>query len=641
MESGAPLWQPDPDRGFAMSQVLARANGNTYADAHRWSITNSEEFWRWAWTDCAIVGDPGARTIVGEDMLAARFFPDAQLNVVRTLVERGHPSDPAVIEVREGGQTRTRTRADLKSDVAAVAAALRADGIGAGDRVAIWTPNITEAMVFALGALSIGAIVSSASPDFAPAAVLDRFGQISPRALLVGSTYIYGGRSFDMTERAADVITALGSVTSVIVLDSDDIAGVPDTVRVTRWETWVAAHRDAAWEPIDLPFDHPGFILFSSGTTGKPKCIVHSAAGVLLKDLSEQRYHLDIRFGDRVCFYTTCGWMMWNWLLMALGTGATVVLIDGHPLMPDADRLLGVAAEQDLTFLGISPKYLESFAAAGVRGPHALPILRTIASTGSPLSPAMFDYVYEHISPDVHLASMSGGTDICGCFVLGVPNAAVYRGEIQAAALGMAVSVFDESGAEVLVGEKGELVCTRPFPSQPLGFWGDDGENRYREAYFARFPGVWAHGDYLSQTPQGGYVIHGRSDATLNPGGIRIGTAEIYRVLDECPDVSDAIAVGQRQGADTRILLFIALREGSELTEELESRIRMLLREQASPRHVPAVIAQVPVVPRTVNGKLAELAVTDIVNGDPVRNTSSLADTAALDAFRTWVQGAG
>ncbi|NDA11954.1 MAG: hypothetical protein EBZ15_04865 [Actinobacteria bacterium] len=380
------------------------------------------------------------------------------------------------------------------------------------------------------------------------------------------------------------------------------------------------------------------FILFSSGTTGAPKCIVHSAAGVLIKDLAEQRIHLDITPGDRVCYYTTAGWMMWNWLVMALGTGATVVLVDGQPMYPEPDRLLRLVADEKLTFLGVSAKYIESLRQHSVSmAPHELTSLRTMASTGSPLAPELFDYVYEHVCPSVHLASISGGTDICGCFVLGVPTEPVRRGEIQGPALGLDVRAVDDVGADVPVGVRGELVCTTPFPSRPIGFWGDDDGSRFRAAYFERFPGVWAHGDFISRSDAGGFVIHGRSDATLNSGGVRIGTAEIYRVVDALADIEESIVVGQRDGLDTRIVLFIVLREGANLDEELHQQIRQALRSAASPRHVPAEIVAVPSVPRTVTGKLAELAVTDIVNGDPVRNTSGLIDPSALEAFRVWV----
>jgi len=449
---------------------------------------------------------------------------------------------------------------------------------------------------------------------------------VNPRLLLVGSTYTYGGRTFDMRSSIPEVLAGLADVERVVVIGE---AGEHDA-----WTTWVSDDVPLITSPQG--FDHPGFILFSSGTTGAPKCIVHGAAGVMIKDLVEQRLHLDIRPGDRVCYYTTAGWMMWNWLVMVLGTGATVVLFDGQPMFPETDRLLRLAEDEQLTFLGVSAKYIESLREKSVSSePGSLAALRTIASTGSPLAPELFDYVYEHIDAGVHLASISGGTDICGCFVLGVPTEPVRRGEIQGPALGMNVQAFDESGTSVPVGTRGELVCTTPFPSRPIGFWGDDG-TRFRSSYFERFPGVWAHGDFISRTDAGGFVIHGRSDATLNSGGVRIGTAEIYRVVDALDAVSESIVVGQRDGLDTRIVLFVVLTEGYELDDDLRGEIKRALRTSASPRHVPAEIVAVPAVPRTVTGKLAELAVTDIVNGDPVRNTSGLADATALRPYEMW-----
>jgi acetoacetyl-CoA synthetase len=460
---------------------------------------------------------------------------------------------------------------------------------------------------------------------------VDEAGDRRSWTLLVGSTYTYGGRQFDMRASIPEALAGLSSVETVVVIGGgDDDAYEP-------WSAWVGD--EVALETTPLPFDHPGFILFSSGTTGAPKCIVHSAAGVMLKDLVEQRVHLDIRPGDRVSYYTTAGWMMWNWLVMALGTGATVVLFDGQPMYPAADRLLRLVEDERLTFLGVSAKYIESLREKSVSSSvDAMTTLRTIASTGSPLAPELFDYVYDHIAPHVHLASISGGTDICGCFVLGVPTEPVRRGEIQGPALGLDVRAYDDSGSDVPTGTRGELVCTTTFPSRPVGFWGDDG-SRFQTSYFDRFPGIWAHGDFISRTSAGGFVIHGRSDATLNSGGVRIGTAEIYRVVDALDGIVESIVVGQRDGLDTRIVLFVVLADRGELDDDLCATIRTSVRKAASPRHVPAEIVAVPSVPRTVTGKLAELAVTDIVNGDPVRNTSGLADASALHAFEVWARG--
>lgn len=613
-----------------MRRWLSVSGTTDYASAHRASISDLDAFWSWAWDECGVVGGKGDVAYDGGDILAARFFPDATLNVVDTLLA-GDGNAEVLVGVDESGDRRAWTRAQLRSDVASVAATMRANGVVAGDRVAAWAPNVPEVVIWALAALSIGAVVSTASPDFAPPGVLDRFGQIEPRLLLVGSIYSYGGRNFDMRSGVPDVLAGLPSVEGVVVI------GEASDGSAQSWSSWIGRNEQLHTQP--LPFDHPGFILFSSGTTGAPKCIVHSAAGVMLKDLVEQRVHLDIAPGDRVSYYTTCGWMMWNWLVMALGTGATIVLYDGHPMYPTPERLVALADEERLTFLGVSAKYIESLREQSVHI-DALPELRTVASTGSPLAPELFDYVYEHVSPHVHLASISGGTDICGCFVLGVPILPVRRGEIQGPALGLDVRAVDDSGMDVDSGERGELICATPFPSRPIGFWGDDG-SRFRASYFEHFPGVWAHGDFISRTDDGGFVIHGRSDATLNSGGIRIGTAEIYRVVDAMDEISESIVVGRRVEFDTEIVLFVVTAPGVVLDDDLSARIRKAIRERTSPRHVPAQIVAVPAVPRTVTGKLAELAVTDIVNGDPVRNTSGLANPQSLDAFSLWIAGVG
>lgn len=630
-----PLWNPPVDSGAAVRRWFSASGSDTYDDAHRRSIEDIDAFWSWAWDECGIVGSKGEPITSGDGALETRFFPDASLNVVDTLLA-GEPGDEAVVGVDEAGSRRSWTRGQLRQDVAAVAEAMRAAGVEPGDRVAAWTPNVPETLIWALGALSVGAVVSTASTDFAAPGVVDRFGQIEPVLLLVGADYTYGGRGFDQRPQVRAALEELTTVQQVIVL-GEPAQDWPTPA--SSWDRWVEPFTGAQLSTLPFAFDHPGFILFSSGTTGAPKCIVHSGAGVLLKDVTEQRVHLDIRPGDRVCYFTTCGWMMWNWLVMALGTGATVVLYDGQPMYPQADRLLELARSEELTFLGVSAKYVESLRGADVRWEStALPHLRTIASTGSPLAAELFEYLYEAIAPKAHVASISGGTDICGCFVLGVPTEPVYAGVIQGPALGMDIQVFDDDGHPCPTGARGELVCTTPFPSRPLGFWGDDGR-RFRDSYFERFLGVWAHGDFIARTDEGGFVIHGRSDATLNSHGVRIGTAEIYRIVDALDFMSESIVVGQRQGLDTRIVLFVVTRQGAELTDEMRSEIARALRQQASPRHVPAEIVQVPAVPRTVTGKLAELAVTDIVNGDPVRNTSGLTNPRDLEPFHQWAKG--
>lgn len=600
--------------------LLRRHGIQTFADLHAWSIEHTDAFWREAWADLGIVGDPGAVTSEGDGFLGTRWFPEAHLNVVDTLLA-GSVDDVAIVAFDEDGSRHELTRGELRVEVAACAAALRAEGVGPGDRVAAWMPNVIETVVFALGALSLGAVVSTASPDFGPAALLDRFGQIEPTVLLLTSGYRYGGRWFDTA-------TVRGEITS-------GLADVRRVVESSDWDAWLAPWRGTELTTTPLPFDHPGFVLFSSGTTGRPKAIIHSAAGVLLKDASEQGYHLDIRAGDRVLYYTTCGWMMWNWLVMALARQATIVLADGSP---GGDRLWSIAAAERLTFLGVSAALIDSWRRSGLRpaDEYDLPTLRTMASTGSPLSPAGFDWVAEAVSSQVHLASISGGTDLCGCFVLGVCTEPVHRGEIQGAALGLDVTVLRADGSIADVDETGELVCRTPFPSVPLGFVGDSDRTRITESYFARFPETWAHGDHARRTASGGFEILGRSDATLNAKGVRIGTAEIYRVVTALPGVVEALAVAQDHEGDSRVLLFVLMAPGVALDVEREQQIRAALRTQASPRHVPAVIAAAPDLPRTRSGKLAELAVADIVNGRPVRGVEGLANPSALDWFGQW-----
>jgi acetoacetyl-CoA synthetase len=614
------VWQPDEESGRAMRALVTRLGVEDSREAHRLSVADPGAFWADAWDDLGIVGGRGERSWLAGGF-ESRFFPDARLNIADTLLA-GDGSQVVLIGVDEGGSTRNLNRQDVRATVGAAAAAMRAHGVVAGDRVAAWAPNVPEVAIFALAALSIGAIVCTTPTDMAPDAVLDRLTQVAPVLLLVSAQHTYGGRQFD-DARAAEII-------------SEGVTSATAVVRLDHWDEWVGPHAGAPLVPIPLAFDHPGFILFTSGTTGRPKCIVHSAAGVLLKVLSEQVYHLDIRPGDRITFHTTTGWMMWNWLLMALGARATVVLIDGSPVWPRATRLVDLGAELNLSFLGVSAKYLDLLRGAGTRE-CAVPTLRTLGSTGSPLAPESFDFVREAFGAHVHVVSMSGGTDICGCFVLGDPTRPLHRGEIQGPALGMDVDVVDESGTAVGVGETGELVCRTTFPSVPLGFWGDEG-TLLHDAYFARIPGVWTHGDFITRTQSGGFVIHGRSDATLNAGGIRMGTAEFYAVVNDFPWVADSVVVGVKEGLDEVVALFVVPHLGEELTEERVTEIRSALRQRRSPRHVPAIVEAVPDVPRTRSGKLAELAVADAVNGRPVRDLSGVANPESLGAFAHWAR---
>ena len=485
-----------------------------------------------------------------------------------------------------------------------------------------------------LAATSIGAIFSSCSPDFGVQGVVDRFGQIEPKVLFAANAYLYAGKRIDCSDAIAGIVRHMpGLERTVIVPFIDEAPGADACAGAVAWEDFCGDAREPRFEPVD--FDHPLFIMFSSGTTGAPKCIVHGHGGTLLQHLKEHVLHTDVRPGDRFFYFTTCGWMMWNWLASGLASGATLVLFDGSPFYGDARGLWRIAENERVSIFGTSAKYLSALQKAGVRPRREfeLPGLRTILSTGSPLSPASFDYVYAEVATDVQLASIAGGTDIISCFLLGNPLLPVRRGELQCKGLGMAVEIFDDEGRPVL-GEQGELVCTRPFPSAPVGFWGDVHDARYRAAYFERYPGVWAHGDFAEETESGGFVIHGRSDAVLNPGGVRIGTAEIYRQVEKLAPVLESIAIGQRWQDDVRVVLFVVLREGVELTDALRDEIRSVIRSNTTPRHVPAKIVQVPEIPRTRSGKIVELAVRDVVHGKTVTNTDALANPGALEYFR-------
>lgn len=610
-----------------MQALIDRHGFANFRQLHRWSTENPDHFWSEAWADLGIVGEMGERTSEGEGFEHKRWFPDAKINIVETLLA-GDPDDEVIVALAEDGHRRTITRAELRVEVAACAAALRAQGVTKGDRVAALTPNVPETVVFALGALSIGAVVSTASPDFGPSALIDRFGQIEPKAFLAASEYRYGGRDFSLAASIDEVARALPTVSQVVVLGGSESQ--------LSWESWIAPFRGIPLKVEALAFDHPGFILFSSGTTGKPKCIVHSAGGVLLKVLSEQGYHLDINRGDRVMYATTCGWMMWNWLVLALGRGATIVLVDGSPGHSSLDRFWRVTEAERLTFLGVSAALIDTWRRSELspKAHQSLGSLRTIASTGSPLAASGYDWVADKVAPDVAVASISGGTDLCGCLVLGVATERVVRGEIQGPALGLDVTVYRADGSVADDGEDGELVCRTPFPSVPLRFWGDDGSRRHC-AYFERFPGIWAHGDFARRSKTGGFEILGRLDATLNVKGVRIGTAEIYRVVLTIPGIRGAMAVEQPVGDDTRFVLFIVVDEG-ELSDELKSTIRTTLRTQASPRHVPSVIVGTPALPFTRSGKMTELAVADIIWGRPERDISALSNPECLQWFREW-----
>lgn len=640
-----PLWRPSTERiadanMSAFAALLESRHGVAlpdYAALHRFSIDRMADFWDALWDYCEVVAETrGAAVLVdGDRMPGARFFPDARLNFAENLLRRRDDS-PAIIFRAEDKVERRMTWRELHDAVSRLARALKAAGIGPGDRCAGFLPNMPEAIVAMLATASLGGIWTSCSPDFGVQGVLDRFGQVAPKVLFTADGYFYAGKTHDSLGRVAEILDGLPSVEHVIVFpllsDAPDVSVVSES---KRFDDFIAPFPAGEIAFERMPFNAPLYVLYSSGTTGVPKCITHGAGGTLLQHLKEQKLHCDVKPGDRVFYFTTCGWMMWNWLATALASEATLMLYDGSPFHPSGNVLFDYADARGIDFFGTSAKYLDALAKAGLRPieTHDLSSVRTLASTGSPLAPEGFDYVYENIKKDVCLSSIAGGTDIVSCFVLGDPAGPVWRGEIQAPGLGMAVDVFDDDGNS-LTGEKGELVCTRPFPSMPLGFWNDEGGARYRAAYFERFPNVWHHGDFIERTGHGGFIIYGRSDATLNPGGVRIGTAEIYRQVERLDEVVESIAIGQAWQSDVRVVLFVRLRDGITLDDDLRDRIRQHIRANCTPRHVPARIVQIDDIPRTKSGKITELAVRDTVHGRPVRNQEALANPRALELYR-------
>ncbi len=641
------LWRPSPERvsGANLTRFLQYVNARRektlreYEELYAWSIERPEEFWSDLARFAGVRAEWGLGPVLEhpERMPGARFFPDARLNFAQNLL-RHCDEQPALIFRNERGARRALSYRELAEEVARVAEGLRAAGVGAGDRVAGFVPNLPEAVIAMLAAASVGAVWSSCSPDFGVRGVLDRFGQIAPKVLFTADGYFYAGKTLDSLGPMGEALERLASVERVVVIPY--ASGAPRlerlgaaAARAVRWDAF--GSRGSPLQFAAMPFNHPLYILYSSGTTGAPKCIVHGAGGTLLQHQKEHLLHTDVKRGERLFYFTTCGWMMWNWLVSALATGATLVLYDGSPFHPFPGVLWRMAQEEAITIFGTSAKYLSALEKSGfipASGAN-LAALRAVLSTGSPLLPEGFDYVYRAIKSDVLLASISGGTDIVSCFALGCPIRPVHRGELQCRGLGMRVEVFDDVGRSVRC-ERGELVCTAPFPSMPVGFWNDPDGARYRAAYFERFPGVWHHGDYAEITACDGIVIHGRSDAVLNPGGVRIGTAEIYAAVESLPEVLEALAVGQDWGDDVRVVLFVRLRSGAALDEALRERIRSSIRAQASPRHVPAKILAVPDIPRTLSGKPTELAVREVIHGRPVKNLDALANPQALEHFR-------
>ena len=639
------MWQPTADqvRLTEMDKFRRLVNEkfnlqlNSYEDLHHWSVSSIKEFWAEMWNFGEIICSEQQTEVVDNltMMPGAKWFSGTRLNFAENLL-RFRNERTAFVFQGEDQPIRSLTYSKLHTAVAQTAHALRDAGVVVGDRVAGFMPNMPEAVIAMLATASIGAIWSSSSPDFGIKGVLDRFSQIKPKILFSANGYFYNGKSFNSLKKLEGILHKLPSVEKVVVVpyteERADISAIHNGI---HYDDFLGDGDVPELVFEQLPFDHPLYIMYSSGTTGLPKSIVHGAGGTLIQHLKELRLHTDLRQNDTIFYFTTCGWMMWNWLVSSLAVGATVVLYDGSPFHPNQNAMWQMAQDLGITVFGTGAKFIDSCRVAGLTPGKDFDLspLRAILSTGSPLVEENFDYVYKDIKKDVLLASISGGTDIVSCFALGNPAQPVYRGELQCRGLGMDVHSYDDSGERV-IGEQGELVCTSPFPSMPIYFWNDPHGEKYRNAYFSVFPGVWSHGDYITVNDHGGMKIFGRSDATLNPGGVRIGTAEIYRVVEAMPEVADSLVVGQKWEDDERVILFVKLNEGSKLTKEFIERIRKSIRSECSPRHVPSVVLPTKDVPYTINGKKVEIAVKKIIRGDEVLNRDALANPESLDLYR-------
>ena len=607
---------------------------NDFQNLWSMSVAEPETFWDCLWQWHQVMGEKtGPVLIDGDKMPGAKFFPEARLNFAENLLRKADDR-PAIIAHGEDGRRLSMSRAELADKTMRLAGWMRQQGVEAGDRVAAYIPNISEAVITMLAAASIGAIYSSCSPDFGLNGVADRFGQIEPKLLISVDGYEYGGKKIDRRDIVSALCARIPSIQAVLI--HGYLEEAPDLSSIKNASLFADALQA---QPIDhfqpMPFGAPLYILYSSGTTGAPKCIVHSAGGTLLQHIKEHRLHSDVKAGDKVFYFTTCGWMMWNWLVSALAVEACIVLYEGNPFTPGPQRLWDMAANEKISLFGTSAKYIDAVRKSGFKPgeAHDLRALRAICSTGSPLTSDGFDFVYQHIKSDLQLASISGGTDIVSCFVLGAPTMPVYAGEIQTRGLGLNVAILDDEGMPV-TGQQGELCCLSPFPAMPIGFWNDPDDARYHDAYFSTFDNVWRHGDWATLTENGGIIIHGRSDATLNPGGVRIGTAEIYKPVEAFDDIAEALVVGQTIGDDLRVILFVRMQDNQALTDDLINAVKQAIRKEASPRHVPAIILSVADIPRTRSGKITELAVRDVIHGRPVKNTEALANPEALELFR-------
>ena len=640
------LWNPSPEavRKANLTAFIASVQRtwnppdlSSFQDLYRWSVDDPDKFWLSVWRFCRIKADTEPEIVVEnfDKMPGARWFPSVRLNFAENLLRFADDRE-AIVFWNERGRQRTLSYRQLHARVAAFAAGLCAADVGKGDRVAAYMPNMPETVVAMLATASIGALWSSCSPDFGLAGARDRFGQIQPKVLVTADGYFYNGKAHDSLERVSRLRSEVSSIERVVVVPYTRPDPPLESLGVAElYEEFAGRQPASEIQYEQLPFDHPLYIMYSSGTTGPPKCIVHGAGGTLIQHLKELVLHTDLKREDRIFYFTTCGWMMWNWLVSSLAVGATIVLYDGSPFHPAPKQLFDMAEQERLTVFGTSAKYIAAAEKAGLEpaATHDVSALRAVLSTGSPLAAESFDYVYQKVKKDVCLASISGGTDLISCFALGNPIGPVYRGQLQTRGLGMKVEIFDEEGRPIEQ-EKGELVCSAPFPSMPAGFWNDPENQKYRGAYFERFPGVWHHGDYCELTATGGMIFWGRSDAVLNPGGVRIGTAEIYRAVERLPEVLEALAVGQDWRSDVRVILFVRLREDATLDEQLAQSIKREIRENASPRHVPAKVIQVADLPRTLNGKIAELAVRNVIHDKAVDNRDALSNPRALDLFK-------